>query len=473
LVNSDNARKYLLDRGIRDETQQSFHLGFAPDLWDGLVGYLAKKKIDFADAETAGLIGRGDRGGYYDRIRGRVVFPIFDVQDRAIGFGGRIMGQPANGQPKYWNSPETPIFIKSKTLYGLSRSRKSISDNGFAVIVEGYTDVIAAHQAGFANVVATLGTALTEEHVKTLARLAPLVILSFDADSAGLKAAYRAASIFEDLEVSVKALELPDGEDPDSLIRAGRCSEFKQAIENAMPMTEYRIYRIMKNQKLENDRDRAELTRMLIPVVASVRNMIERDRYIRSIVSYHPGYRYGASRAEEQIRQEIQQYLAGRGAAGGDPAVIRAPDRRIAPESADLAERHLLRALAAGDPELASIVLNGITPDEFVSEIGKALAEKLFHFYREIDKFDIAKVSAAILDEDVSAALTDIVMSEEEPLSARMLEDDIGHIKTKSVGLLFNILKEKIDKGEAAPEDFAAFSGLVSQLKGSAKKNAR
>jgi DNA primase len=148
-----------------------------------------------ADVERAGLVSLSERRTYFDKMRGRVIFPIFDVQERPIAFGGRLLGEAGPGAPKYWNSPETPVFSKSRTLYGLGRARKAIAACGVAVVVEGYTDVVTAHQAGFENVVATLGTSLTEDHVKVLSRLAPTVLLAFDADSAGLKAAFRAAAI--------------------------------------------------------------------------------------------------------------------------------------------------------------------------------------------------------------------------------------------------------------------------------------
>ena len=243
-------RPFSFARGLAFAASEDFSLGFAADEWDGLCRFLTQKGVALADAEKAGLVTIGERGTF-DKLRGRLIFPIFDVQERPIAFGGRLIAEARPGQPKYWNSPETPVFSKSRTLYGLWRARKAIAAREQAIVVEGYTDVIACHQAGFENVVATLGTSLTEEHVQTLARLASVVLLAFDADSAGLKAAARAAQIFEAQEVEVRVLDLPEGEDPDSLLRSGKRLVFEQAVENALPLTEYRIKRLIRKGRAQ------------------------------------------------------------------------------------------------------------------------------------------------------------------------------------------------------------------------------
>ncbi|MDQ2798689.1 MAG: DNA primase, partial [Armatimonadota bacterium] len=253
------AQEYVQGRGLAHDVQERFALGFAPDVWEGLSQFLVQKGASLADAETAGLVAKNQRGGTYDRLRGRLVFPIFDAQERPIAFGGRLIAEGQPGQPKYWNSPETPVFSKSRTLYGLHHARKAIAAQEQAIIVEGYTDVVAAHQAGFENVVATLGTSLTEDHVPILARLANRVLLAFDADTAGLKAASRAAQIFEAQDVDVRVLDLPPGDDPDSLLRAGKRREFERAIEDALPLTEYRLKRLIRTSALETERDRVAL----------------------------------------------------------------------------------------------------------------------------------------------------------------------------------------------------------------------
>lgn len=468
LASSEVAQRYLAERKIALETQQEFFLGYAPESWDGLTSFLAKQRVPLADAELAGLIGRKERGGYYDRLRGRLIFPIFDVQERPIAFGGRIIGPAANGQPKYWNSPEHPAFNKSRTLYGLERARKAISTEGCTIIVEGYTDVASAHQAGIKNVVAPLGTALTEEHVKVLARLAQVALLCFDADSAGLKAAYRAAEIFEAHNIEVKVLDLPDGEDPDSLLRAGRGEEFRHAIANALPLVEYRLRRLIRQEAAQTDRDRVGLMRKAMPILASIKSVIERDQYVKLLASYHPNFRFGAASAEEHIRQDVQTYLATHSA---NPAEIDQGSQPPRPtpvrEATELAERDLLRALLSGDPLLSGRVLASVRPDEFLTDRGKSLAGAVYGILDRNPVADVATVVGSIVDEVLANTLTDIVMGGEEPLSEPQIDGAVSYLKTRSTSLELARLKELINRGEATGQQYAEFTRLTMQLKGS------
>ncbi|QDU34460.1 DNA primase [Poriferisphaera corsica] len=210
-------REYVGKREISDEMMEVFGVGVSVDAWDGLAQVIAKRGWDVRGFELAGLVGRRQDGSLYDRMRHRLIFPIFDAIGRPIAFGGRKLRE--EDEPKYLNSPETKLFNKSRTLYGLHAAKKPIIDSRTAVIVEGYTDVIACHQAGAKNVVATLGTALTREHAGELRRYAEKVVLIFDADEAGQKAADRAAEVFLTGEIDVAIAVLPNGHDPDSLMK--------------------------------------------------------------------------------------------------------------------------------------------------------------------------------------------------------------------------------------------------------------
>jgi len=210
------ARQYLAKRGISDDMVERFAIGYAPDRWDGLVTMIEEKRWNRRDFELAGLIAQRDDGSDYDKLRHRLIFPILDAMGRAIAFGGRVLRD--EDTPKYLNSPETILFNKSATLYGLHAAKKPIITSRTAVIVEGYTDVIACHQGGHDNVVATLGTALTVEHVRQLRRYAERVVLVFDADEAGQKAADRAVEIFLAEQVDVAIAVLPAGNDPADLL---------------------------------------------------------------------------------------------------------------------------------------------------------------------------------------------------------------------------------------------------------------
>jgi DNA primase len=213
----EDARRYLSGRGITEETIRIFHIGFAPDSWDSLSTYLKGKGISHSAAEKAGLIAPRKSGGFYDRFRGRVMFPIIDLTGEVIGFGGRVMG---GGEPKYLNTPESPIFEKKRVLYNLHASRNQVRQGG-AVVVEGYMDVVSLANAGFSSAVATLGTALGEDHVRLLRRFTDDITLVFDGDSAGRNAMVRALEPFLASDVIPRVVILPQGKDPDDIAREG------------------------------------------------------------------------------------------------------------------------------------------------------------------------------------------------------------------------------------------------------------
>ena len=484
LGRSPIARDYLQNRGLVYAAQENFSLGFAADEWDGLCRFLSQKGVALADAEKAGLVTIGERGTF-DKLRGRLIFPILDVQERPIAFGGRLIAEARPGQPKYWNSPETPVFSKSRTLYGLWRARKAIAAREQAIVVEGYTDVIACHQAGFENVVATLGTSLTEEHVQTLARLASVVLLAFDADSAGLKAASRAAQIFEAQEVEVRVLDLPEGEDPDSLLRSGRRIVFEDAIQSALPLTEYRIKRLIRKGPAETDRDRVALFRKALPILAAVPSMLEREQYVKMLAPFHPHYGTGAAFAEEHIRQDVAGQIAGQ--ANGQPNGQSSSGygnntRRAAPlpqppsggGATEQAERHLLRAMVSDDPALAGPALELVTAEDFVSEKAQALAEFLLSQWRSGQPLEPKSVLAALGQDDPRGdLLADLLMnSGDEPLLPEALAGEIAHLKDRAKTQALSLLKGRIADGTADTETLRQFARLQSELRGTPKSPA-
>ena len=221
-------REYLESRAIAEATIQTFRIGFAPDGWDNLIRAAARDGMPLELLETGGLIIKRDDGaGYYDRFRGRVIFPILDALNRPIGFGGRALGDE---QPKYLNSPETPLFHKSEALYGLPQARQAIEAERRAVVVEGYFDAVLPHQVGVKNVVATLGTALTSEHVRALRRYADEVVLIFDSDLAGQRAADRGMELFLAEDVRILIGVVPTGKDPCDFCRDYGAEEFRKVI---------------------------------------------------------------------------------------------------------------------------------------------------------------------------------------------------------------------------------------------------
>ncbi len=232
------ARAVVERRGIAPEMVEAFQIGAAPERWDGLVKTIEKRDLPIEWFDAAGLLKRREQGGWYDAFRNRLVFPIHDQIGRAIAFGARKIDEA--DEPKYLNSPETRLFDKGATLYGLHQAFRAIQNERTAVVTEGYMDVIACHQAGFRNVVATLGTALTTKHAAALRRMCDVVVLLFDADDAGARAADRALEVFFAEQVDVRIAVLPEGKDPDELFKVeGGAEKFRLAVERAVDSLDY------------------------------------------------------------------------------------------------------------------------------------------------------------------------------------------------------------------------------------------
>ncbi len=227
----ENARQYLHRRGITAETLNRFHLGYAPAAWDGLIRYFRGKDVPPALLEKAGLIiPRKSGSGWYDRFRDRVIFPIVDVREQMVAFGGRVMD---DSLPKYLNSPDTPVFNKRRTLYGLHTARRQARETGEIYLVEGYFDVLSLHQHGIENVVATLGTALGPDHLRLLKGYVRQAVLVYDSDQAGIRAALRSVDIFQAGDMDARVLILPQGDDPDSFVRKNGRDGFLEAATHA------------------------------------------------------------------------------------------------------------------------------------------------------------------------------------------------------------------------------------------------
>jgi len=296
---AEAARRYLAGRGVSAETIETYQLGYAPDEWRALEARLSHD-YRHEDLETAGLIQRGERGGYYDRFRNRVLFPIRDVQGHVIGFGGRVLDDSV---PKYLNSPDTPLFDKGSVLYGLDLARPAIRTSGTAVIVEGYMDVIIPYQAGVRNLVACLGTALTEAHIQQLKRMTRVLILALDPDAAGMQATERGIETAQQaldrvtvpvltatglvryesrLNTEIRVLVLPDGLDPDELVRQDR-ARWDRLVAEAVPVAQYYLDRVLSEEDLTTARGKGRAADRLLPVIATIDNPAERHHYLERL----------------------------------------------------------------------------------------------------------------------------------------------------------------------------------------------
>jgi len=284
---AEPARNYLLARGLSIETMKRFKIGYSMNSWNGAYDYLRKEGFKEEDMVKAGITATNTSGsGCHDRFRGRVMLPICDIQNRVAGFGGRVLD---DSTPKYLNSPETPVFSKGHLLYGLDAAKDSIRETGYAILVEGYMDVIALHQAGVTNVVGTLGTAFTINHLRLLNRFCKETVLTFDSDPAGINAALRTMDIFNDSEVKAKVLLLPEGDDPDTFVGKNGKAAFLALVQSAKGIIDFAIDRIIDevrgrvpdhggsiNSKVKGAGD-------CLSIIKKISNRIEKDQYIQRV----------------------------------------------------------------------------------------------------------------------------------------------------------------------------------------------
>ncbi len=266
----ETGRKYLEARGITSGVIEKFKLGYAPDSWDALTKVLQVRGFNDKDLFDAGIVSRKRNGaGVYDRLRGRVIIPINDINGNVVAFGGRIVDE---GEPKYLNTPETEIFSKGKLLFGLDKANRAIISADCAVIVEGYLDAISLMSAGVENVVATLGTAFSDSHARLLTRYARRIILCYDSDEAGQRATIRALPMIQNAGAEVFVAIVPDGKDPDEFVRKHGKAAFEDLLKNALPFFDYKLQYIMSRVDIFSVDGKARALRELIPVLATIKD---------------------------------------------------------------------------------------------------------------------------------------------------------------------------------------------------------
>lgn len=280
LSKNESAKKYLKDRGVTDETIQKWRIGSIENNWSDLHNHLKTLGFEDRDIEQVGLIKKGEKGKYYDRFRGRIMFPISNSSEKVVGFTGRIL-IPDDKQAKYVNSPETTFFSKSHILYGLHLAKTSIRKNNFSILVEGQFDAIMSHQMGYTNTVATSGTAMTDDQLTQLARLSSRIVIALDADGAGFRASEKAWQLALSKGMDVKIAKLPLGKDPADLVN-DTPEEWKKAIRNASHIIDCLIDQI-DAKKLDRRSLAIEIHKVLIPYVNKLESAIEQSHFIEKI----------------------------------------------------------------------------------------------------------------------------------------------------------------------------------------------
>ena len=448
--NGSQAYTYLINRGVSEDTIKKFGLGYSDKYSDDLYKFLKSKNYSDDLLRESGLFNVDERHGMYDKFWNRVIFPIMDVNNRVIGFGGRVMG---DGKPKYLNSPETKIFDKSRNLYGLNIARTTRKN--YLILCEGYMDVISMHQAGFTNAVASLGTALTSGHASLLKRYTQEVLLLYDSDDAGVRAALRAIPILREAGITSRVVSLKPHKDPDEFIKALGGEEFEKRLEQAMDSFMFRIHMAQKEFTMEEPQGQNRFFERCAQMLLELSDELERNLYIEAIVKDYRGYGISV----EDLRKRVNTL-----ALKGTPA-----EQRIQPkttgaqpkkkDSASEKAQKLMLTWLVTYPGIFDTVVRYIQPSDFVVPLYRQVAEMLYQQHEEGD-VNPARLMNAFIDSEeqreVSSLFNATIHLETPEEQNRAFSDAVLRIRDES-------LKEK--NKTLDPADMKGLQELVKAKK--------
>lgn len=434
--------EYLRKRGLDDKIIKKFGLGYSLDSWNSLMNYLISIGYKNEDLIECGLFGyKSETKKIYDKFRNRVMFPIFDYRGNVIGFGGRVLD---DSLPKYLNSPDTLIFNKRQNLYGLNFARKEIKDRSI-ILVEGYMDLISLYQYGIKNVVATLGTALTDGQGSLIKRYADTAIISYDSDEAGIKATLRAIEILNKLDINVKVLNLKECKDPDEFIRKYGVLEFEKEIKNSTHYIKYKIDNLKRNFNIQNDEERVKFTKESSKIIKEIKSPVEADYYIKYLSEE-------SKISIESIKKEVygKYYSANQNKNNKNNKYIYKKEEKIiekpkAIEKGNLLVEENLIKIMLDSKKYREIILLKINEEDFLEKDSKEIVNWLIK-NKDLDKITIDKIKSLNISEEYIKGLESISLDNLDLNNIKNIDDIIKNIRKNSLNEKINILlKEQID----------------------------
>ena len=427
------ARDYMTKRGMDETIIKEFRVGHSPDEWRNLKDYYERNGVPLALVEKAGLIIGKDNGQYYDRFRGRLIFPIVDLNGNVIAFGGRVLGE---GEPKYLNSPESPVYSKGKTLYGLYQTKDDIRKRDFAIIVEGYFDLLSLWGSGIRNVIATLGTALTKNQIELVRRFTRNIVILFDPDEGGRSAVERSLQLFLEEKIHAKVVVLPDGNDPADFVMKYGKEALEDSIANATSMVDYYIERIIGGRgTLEENIDSIGGS---ISFIANIADPIERNLFIKR-VSEKLGVDQGLLKTE--VARALKK--SGRVSKAKDP-------RRSDTTSVDVVELSLIY-LMCEYPEKIPRVIDEKTIDYFVSSELRTLGQALIGSFEKDNGRGISDLVNEMDHGTVKEKLMKMMMEKQpfdEGVIDRVFEDTLKKIRVTWYKNRHKIIKRELARAQ-------------------------
>ena len=438
------AYNYLSGRQLSDETIVRFGLGYSDKYSNNLYGYLKSKGYNDEELRETGLFSYDEKRGVTDKFWNRVMFPIMDANNRVIAFGGRVMG---DGKPKYLNSPETKVFDKSRNLYGLNIARSSRKD--YMLICEGYMDVISLHQAGFNNAVAALGTAFTSRHATLIKRYVKEVVLTFDSDGAGVKAALRAIPYLKDAGLSIKVLNMKPYKDPDEFIKALGKEEYENRIKNA---TNYFIFQVQveqQNYNLEDPQEKTAFHKKVAEMLLDFKDEIERDNYLESVCKIFNIPREGLSKL---VKKTGLTYV------GKEDKTVDAPkvSTKVKKEEASVSAQRILLAYLLDKTKWFMKVAQVISPEDFIDPFYNKVAS-LFWEQMESGQGNPAQIMNHFEDEEEHKKVAQLFVS---PIRANLTMDE----QEKAINdAVMKIKKESLDYQAANASDISQLQSIIKE----------
>ncbi len=461
------ARDYLKNREISGETVRKFGLGFAFGINNDLSKFLLDKGFNEEVILASGLAYKDKRSRLQDKFKARVMFPIFDVRDKVIGFGGRVLD---NSLPKYLNSPETIVFNKRKNLYGLNLARKSQERK--VVVVEGYMDAISLHQNGLNNVAASLGTSFTQEQGRLLRKYFEEIIIAYDSDQAGQNAAIRGLDLLNDMEIPVRVIRLEDAKDPDEFVRKKGVNSFKDLVNDAKTIGQFKIQVFKEQYDLNDTRGKIEFLNKAAAVLAKVQNSIERDAYIKQI-SEETGI------GVEPIYTEINKLLNGRIKILKTHQNFQTGLIKIRKGIGELSpkilqtEKMLIALLSNEDKRIFELIHQRIQTQDFQAEATRNIAEKIYKLNEKQIDITYSSVLSILENENEISMYTEIMQREFNFEDAFKVACDLietiarGKLEFKKQEILSKIKNENLSEGDVLEleEELKTITSTLQSLK--------
>jgi len=412
----EEGRRYFSRRGVSEKIIQEHRLGYSLERWDGLVQHLQEKKVSLELARELGLIFPKKRAGWYDAFRGRVLFPIFDLHQRVVGFGGRLIRE---GEPKYLNSPESSAYHKGEILYGLQVAKGYIPEKDCVIIAEGYFDLLTLHQFGLKHSVATLGTALTAHHIHILKRYTKNLIIVFDADQAGIQANLRALPLFLEEEVSGKTIILPKDEDPDGFLRKVNLEEFEKRAIHAVPLIDFFFEQLIKTHDTKSIDGKVKVAEEGMALIDKIPNKIRKNFYTKALAER-------LDLPESLLMEKLRSFPKDRPKSEED--LKKQPVERSFPKSEEMVVRLMIH-----HPELIPTITEEGILREFESPILQRMAENLEAIYQKRRKLDMTEALGSF-EEDLKERLCKFAFQESDLEAGdreKILKDCIEKIHKK------------------------------------------